>query len=707
MATLQKKPFRLSLVCISILYVHATFAADDIQQLDTIIVQADSANSNQSTEQTKKYTIQNSKSASKLNLAIKETPQTVNAVTNQQMQDFNLTNARDILATAPGVNVSSQETNRTTYRARGFDISNFQIDGSNMPLTGSDYQNSDVDALLYDHIEIVKGSNGLTSSTGNPSATVNYIRKRPTAETQTNAAVSYGSWDNIRAEVDVSGSLDQDQKVRARVMAAQEAGNSYLDNYEQEKTIAGVILDADLTDQTLLSVGYNYQKDRPNGNNWGALPMLNANGEILSYTTHYNPMPDWVHWDVERQNAFIELKHQFNDDWSLNSSYNYNQQKENGALMYFIGVPDSEGKGVSEYPSLFDESNKNHNLDLNLTGKYPLLGRTHDLMLGANWTKNKVEQQSYYIDGKTISIDDWYDYQQGEYPEFIYDTESLANKANYTQEQKRAYAATRLHFNDQFKVLVGANYTDASSRGQNYGNSTDYSDSRVLPYAGLTYEFNPTYTAYASYSTIFKPTALLGLDKKTLDPMEGESYEIGLKAGWFDDQLIASAAVFSNEFNQFPIYEKWDQANLYSQQDIKSKGFELNLAGEIYEGLNISAGYVQQDMEDKATGLATRTFVPERTFNLMTAYTVPPIPQLKVGANLTWQDDTKQSLGSELKQDSYALLDLMASYEINPNISVQANIKNVTNEKYLNTIEYGQSYYGAPTNYNLAVRFKY
>ena len=168
-------PFKLSVICLAIFSVQSSFALEDVQ-LKTIKLQAVNDQSELNSETSKKYIINKSKSASKLNLSIKETPQTVNTVTQQQIKDFNLTNSRDILASAPGVNVASQETNRTTYRARGFDISNFQIDGSNMPLTGSDYQNGDVDALLYDRIDVVKGANGLTSSTGNPSATVNYIR---------------------------------------------------------------------------------------------------------------------------------------------------------------------------------------------------------------------------------------------------------------------------------------------------------------------------------------------------------------------------------------------------------------------------------------------------------------------------------------------------------------------------------------------------
>ncbi|MFH4188728.1 TonB-dependent receptor plug domain-containing protein, partial [Acinetobacter baumannii] len=92
--------------------------------------------------------------------------------------------------------VTGLETNRTTYTARGFDISNILVDGIGIPQVDSyNYNNSDTDSYFYDRIEIVKGADALTNALGDPGATINYIRKRPTKEFQANAGVSYGSWD--------------------------------------------------------------------------------------------------------------------------------------------------------------------------------------------------------------------------------------------------------------------------------------------------------------------------------------------------------------------------------------------------------------------------------------------------------------------------------------------------------------------------------
>jgi len=76
----------------------------------------------------------------------------------------------------------------------------------------------------------------LNNGIGDPGATINMIRKRPTSDLQTAFNASYGSWNTQRYEVDVSSPLTQDGKVRGRVFGYQQTGDSYLDRYELEKT---------------------------------------------------------------------------------------------------------------------------------------------------------------------------------------------------------------------------------------------------------------------------------------------------------------------------------------------------------------------------------------------------------------------------------------------------------------------------------------
>ena len=140
MLNISSRSFKLSIISLAILSAQYSFA-QDTQNLATITVQASDDQATQSSEQSKSYIVQQSISATKLNIPLKETPQTVNVVTRQQLDDFALNSTREVLRNVPGVIVSNQETDRTTYLARGFEISNVLVDGVGFPLESYNYNN--------------------------------------------------------------------------------------------------------------------------------------------------------------------------------------------------------------------------------------------------------------------------------------------------------------------------------------------------------------------------------------------------------------------------------------------------------------------------------------------------------------------------------------------------------------------------------------
>jgi outer membrane receptor for ferric coprogen and ferric-rhodotorulic acid len=182
-------------------------------------------------EETGSYTGRSSSSATGLDLSLRETPQSVSVITQEQMDDFRLLSINDVLDNVPGITVERVETDRTYYSARGSDITNFQVDGIGIPMPYG-LIDGDIDTAVYDRIEVVRGANSLMSATGNPSATVNFIRKRPTADFNTSVNVSAGSWNNYRLESDVSGTLNEAGSLRGRAVVAKQDKDSYLDRSE-------------------------------------------------------------------------------------------------------------------------------------------------------------------------------------------------------------------------------------------------------------------------------------------------------------------------------------------------------------------------------------------------------------------------------------------------------------------------------------------
>jgi len=160
--------------------------------------------------------------ATKLNLTIFETPQTVTAISRAQIEDFSLNDVNTLLNYTPGITVEEVETDRTYYTARGFDIVNFQYDGVGIPFIGG-LNLGQQDTAIYEKVEVIKGASGLITGLANPSATINYIRKRPTEETQASAGFTLSEWEGKRIDLDASGALSG--RARARVVVAYDGGH--------------------------------------------------------------------------------------------------------------------------------------------------------------------------------------------------------------------------------------------------------------------------------------------------------------------------------------------------------------------------------------------------------------------------------------------------------------------------------------------------
>ncbi|UOH75899.1 TonB-dependent siderophore receptor [Acinetobacter schindleri] len=710
--------FKLSLLSFSILITQQSFA-DDTQQLPTITVTAESEQRELSSEQSKAYIIQNSSTASKLNIPLKETPQTVNVLTRQQLDDFALDNTRDVLRNAPGIIVNNQETERTSYLARGFEISNILVDGVGIPLEGYNYNNDNPDSFLFDRIEVVKGANALNNGIGDPGATINMIRKRPTQELQAALNASYGSWNTQRYEADISSPLTQDGKIRGRVFGYQQNGDSYLDRYELEKNGIGAVVEADVTDTTLLTAGYTETNHKPNGVNWGSNPLINTEGEQLSYSRNYNYSPNWAHWDSNIKSYFAELEQKLGGDWTAKLTYDEKQTQRDSKLLFLLGNPGPNGtSGIFLYPGMYIDDNKEQQTSLSFSGTYPLWGQRHEASLGYVWAKNRLDELGYAGSFANPLTTDLASFTP---EEPTWDMSKTSGEMHIRQKNQSLYAATRLHLNDDLKLLLGANYVQAESSGSSYGKDTVYDEDKVLPYAGLTYNFSPEYTGYLSYTSIFRPQTTKADNGSINKPIEGESYEVGVKGSWLDDKLTATMAVFRTEQSNYPLRDSDGIPTLRTTQvsDLRSQGYEFGLAGQLTDHFNLSFGYTQFSLKDLINGGDARTFNPTQSFNLLTTYQVPQIPKLKLGLGVQWQDQTYLDVpeatangvitqkAGVIEQDAYALVNLMGSYELNEHMTLQANGNNLTNEKYLFNFPNQQGFYGAPANYSVAVKFKY
>lgn len=658
------------------------------------------------------YQAKSSSAATKLKLTPRQTPQAMSVVNRAQIEDFQLNTINDVLKFTPGVTVEEVETDRTYFTSRGFDITNFQFDGVGVPFESGNQEGS-IDLAPFERIEVLRGANGLMSGTGNPSATVNFVRKRPTTEPQARIDMTAGSWDKRRIQTDVSGALTDTGNVRGRVVYAHENGNSYLDRYSREKNVFYGVLEADLDDDTLFTIGYTLDKNDASSPLWGALPLFDSVGNSTHLSRSTSTATDWSWWNNQQERTFTELSHTFANGWQAKGTLTYVKKKSDSELFYVFGTPDATtGEGLFGYPSRYTSDTHQWVADLSVGGPFMLAGREHEVVMGANWYKSKVDEQSLYIPGTFVSVPSSEIYS-GDFPKPT--VWGSSDGGSYEDKQSSIYSAGRFSLTDDLSLIAGARAIELKTDGYSYGVDKARKNDTILPYAGLVYDLTEQYSLYASYTEIFNPQKEEGTDLKRLEPIEGDNYELGVKGELLDGKLNVSAAVFKTKQSNVAESAGFDTTsgkNVYRGVDYLSEGYELEVSGEVMPGLQIMGGYTFVDIQN-ADHSHGRTYAPKHMLRASAVYRLPQLPKMKVGANLTWQDDIyttvtlPDSSSARVEQDSYALLGLMASYDIDPNWSVSANLNNVTNEKYLTSLYWTQAYYGAPRNVSATLTWKY
>ncbi|MET0250425.1 MAG: TonB-dependent siderophore receptor [Sphingobium sp.] len=671
------------------------------------------------TEGSDDYGVPEQRTATRLPLSQKDTPQSVSVVTRAQIQDFQLNSVNELLATVPGVSVLAAETDRFYYSARGFEITTFQIDGIGQPFAFG-IQTGSLDTSFFDRIEVVRGAPGLLSFTGNPSAVVNYVRKRPYRELRGVASAQYGSFDNLRLDGDVSVPLTADGSIRARAVGSYLDTDSHLDRYHLTRWTGYGIVEADLGPNTVLSAGYGHQDHDTDNAQWGAIPLLRGDGTRFDFPRNSNTGQPWSGWGVIDRQIFGDLTHDFGGGWTAKLSVLRRAVDEDNELYYVYGNPSrtapegidpATGEAVLSYPGKFLGSTRNLTIDAYVNGKINVGGRAHDLMFGVQRGAERYRQFASYdfsTVGVPVPLSQLFEgtFPRPNFPDFA-DTPSLDRHTR----RLSVYGLARLDIADPLKLMVGGSYTHAQSSGTSYGTPQNYDKKTFLPFVGATLALTPAINAYASYAKIFNPQVQADAQNALIPPVKGDNLEAGVKGEWFEGRLYASAALFRVHQDNTAVQTGIDPVtfqSIYVGQDAKSEGVELEVGGSPLPGLQATAGLTFLRLKLADGGGEARTFVPRNVGRLNVTYSPPSLPALRLGTSVQYQSriyyDTADYFGGALvtglngraTQGGYTLVDLFGAYDLSQNVRIGVNLRNVTNEKYLNSLTFTQSYYGAP-----------
>lgn len=665
------------------------------------------------TEGTQSYTTGSMSTATKLPMSIRETPQSVSVITRQRIEDQGINDLQDLVRSAPGLTLSKTGSDRQSFQARGFNIDNIMYDG--LPTTTSAFTQDTItsaDMAIFDRVEVVRGATGLMTGAGSPSATVNLVRKRPTDTPQMSISASAGSWDRYRTEVDASNKLNESGTLRGRVVAAYEDNNSFVDVREVKRQTFYGILEADLSDATTWTIGASKQREDKTSD-WGSLPS-GPNGEDLHLSRSTFLANDWSYWDQENYTLFSDITHRFDNGWTA---------KLAGAKMWseadtFSSYLSYVNGALNQYSGQYFNKDTQTNLDASLSGPFQLLGQEHELFVGASRRQEKFDQVGGWW-GAATPVNP-YNFGHNIGKPSITDRNPYASR--YTQTEEAVYAGARFNPVDPLHVIIGGRVSWYEYESRSSDNT--YKVTReVTPYAGVIYDLNDTYSVYASYTEIFKPQTERDVSDSVLEPMTGESYEIGLKGEYFDGGLNASVALFDMTQQNRAYALDPNPTSCQSQNrtcygaagEVRSQGIDAELSGALTPNWQFSASYVYllseyvKDANATNEGKLFAPHQPKHLFKAATSYQLTgDLSKWRVGADVYTQSDTYRRVGSgHSEQDAYSVVGLMAGYRFDEHWDARVNLNNVFDKKYWEGIPNGSGggVYGDPRNLMFSVKW--
>ena len=701
-------PLMLAMAAVTVfLPTLASAAAIDNEstQLETITVQAEEENP-AVTGGAKSYTAKSASTSTKLNLSLRETPQSVKVLTREYLDDANINSFQDMLNSVTGVTTNRWDE-RQYPTARGFDVDYYLFDG--VPSSSELDIASDPDLSMYDRVELVKGANGLMTGAGNPAIAINMIRKHANAKELTGTlSSSYGSWNAWNSMADISAPLNADGTVRGRVVVKHESTDSFADLYEKENNLFYGVLDADLTDSTYLSVGASYQELDRSGIKWGGLPAFYNDGSLTDFDRDLTVTSDWTYWNTNTTTAFAQFKQKLFNDITLNVNYDYREIDAETALLYLWSesVDKTTNSSGGLYPYTDTSKTTQNNADVYISAPFTLGGLQQEVVAGFMYNQSGLTDRYYgspTLDNGTIDFNNFT-------PSKIIGSinNNVANPSNKTT-QTGVYLAGKFTLLEPLKLVTGVRVSNWEYESED-GNGNRKYNNKVTPYAGLIYDFLEDYSWYASYTEIFKPENKQDANQQYLDPREGKSYETGLKGEFFDKQLNASMSVFLTQ--QDNVAEKIGSIKIgdefkdvYSSTDsVESKGFEIELDGKITNNWDMSFGVAHFNVED-ANGKKVQTTAARTSANLFTKYT---LDKWSLGGGLNYKSEAyKDEAARRITQDAYVLANLMAAYQVDQNIKLQLNVNNLFDEKYYEGLGKNSMVYGAPRNATLTFRYQF
>ncbi|SDL48035.1 iron complex outermembrane recepter protein [Catalinimonas alkaloidigena] len=527
----------------------------------------------------------------RLKTPLLETPQNIQVISNQVLKDQQIFDMQEgVIRNVSGATRSEHWETYARIVMRGSRVASFR-NGMNVTETWGPLTE---DMSMVERIEFVKGPAGFMLASGEPSGFYNVVTKKPTGFTKAEASMTVGSFGTYRSTLDFDGKLSKDGKVLYRLnLMGQLKGTHRAYEYNNRVSVVPV-LKFQINPRTSLTAEYTYQyvQMSPIGSSYSYSPNGLGDLPVNFSTLEPNMRPT----TVNDQSLTLTFSHSLNDDWKFTSQLAYLNFDQVGQSLW----PSSfVGDTLLRAASIWDILGVTKVGQFFVNGDVRTGALTHRILAGLD-----MGDKDYYHDwaqGGAItgaSSFNVFNPVYGQVPASAYPVydRSLDIRERGVRYNNQ-YAA--LYLQDEIRMLDEKLRLTLAGRYTTTGDADPYSGQvdaeKFTPRVGLSYSLTPSMSVYGVYDQAFIPQAGASFEGTPFDPIVGDNKEVGLKTDWLNGRWTASLAAYQITKNNVLTSDPEHQYFSIQLGQTKTQGLEIDLRGELVEGLNVTMNYAYTD----------------------------------------------------------------------------------------------------------------
>jgi iron complex outermembrane receptor protein len=565
--------------------------------------------------------------ATKMGLDIKDTPQTVNVVTSDLIDIAGIQSFEDFykVDASSGVTHNLDGWPRNYYRGFYQQGNNtVRVDGFRMP------GNIELDLAMFDRFEVIKGPTSTLYGQNNVGGALNAVSKLPQNKFAAELVAEAAQYDQYRVDADVTGALFGSDKWSFRLIGAYQDADSFIDFVRDDRQLASAAVQYAPSDNTRFTMRYVHQKN-DGAYHYGSILQLAGNGTGDSYTravteglriadlprSRYFGMP----WNNNEKTAdFVQLQadHEFANQWRLRVHAQYSKTDENGDNFWVGGPYDQNGEGDFMWRYGGTNEHELYGTEVNLFGGFEAFGREHTLFFGIDYSdlRDNSLTAGAFAGGFENSVFNIFDPDYSVMPPPASFADDYSYFYFFDTDTKLFGATVQLIAKptDRLSVILGGRQSqDEVDDIGSFGYSPDEAPTgfrftdihetaeKFTAQVGATYAVTDAVNLYASYGQTFEPQYGLAYvegdpDGEQIDPQEGRSYELGVKANLASD-LFLSVAAFDIARTNISIADVAHAGFDIPLGEQKSRGIELALQGRLMPQMSINLSAARLDSE--------------------------------------------------------------------------------------------------------------